>query len=361
MGCGDSRAVAEGALLGVGNPLLDISSPTDLALVEKYGLKMGNAILADEKVHMPLYDELAKKDTVEYIAGGATQNSIRVAQWMLQVKGATTYVGCVGKDAVADQLKTCAEADGVTTNYLVDEKTSTGKCACLINNKERSLVAFLGAANNYKKEHMVETKSYEAAKVIYIAGFFTTVSPDTIQFLAEHALEKGKTFMMNLSAPFIMMVPPFQKALKDAFPYVNFLFGNESEAKQLDIMMGWNLDGDVAKIALKAAAMPTKGEVARTVVFTQGSEYTIVASEGVATCYEVPALESKEIVDTNGAGDAFVGGFLAAHLRAQTNDIAVDAGHYSAQTIIKTSGTSLSGKPDYKPNGAKVLKVVKAE
>lgn len=29
--------------------------------------------------------ELEEKYKVEYIAGGATQNSIRVAQWMLQV------------------------------------------------------------------------------------------------------------------------------------------------------------------------------------------------------------------------------------------------------------------------------------
>ena len=35
----------------------------------------------------------------EYIAGGATQNSIRVAQWMLEDEKCTTYVGCVGNDA----------------------------------------------------------------------------------------------------------------------------------------------------------------------------------------------------------------------------------------------------------------------
>lgn len=33
-----------------------------------------------------MYAELAAKAGVEYIAGGATQNSVRVAQWMLQVR-----------------------------------------------------------------------------------------------------------------------------------------------------------------------------------------------------------------------------------------------------------------------------------
>ena len=34
---------------------------------------------------------------VDYIAGGATQNSIRVAQWVLGKKFATSYFGAVGK------------------------------------------------------------------------------------------------------------------------------------------------------------------------------------------------------------------------------------------------------------------------
>jgi adenosine kinase len=36
---------------------------------------------------VPALQELEEKYAVEYIAGGATQNSIRVAQWMLQVGG----------------------------------------------------------------------------------------------------------------------------------------------------------------------------------------------------------------------------------------------------------------------------------
>lgn len=51
--------------------------------------------------------------SVEYIAGGATQNTIRVAQWLLQVKDATAYIGCVGKDDYADKMRTACAKDGV--------------------------------------------------------------------------------------------------------------------------------------------------------------------------------------------------------------------------------------------------------
>ena len=81
-------SVAEGVLLGMGNPLLDISAVVDQAFLDKWDLKMNNAILAEEK-HVPMYEELVEKFDVDYVAGGATQNSIRVAQWMLQVRIST--------------------------------------------------------------------------------------------------------------------------------------------------------------------------------------------------------------------------------------------------------------------------------
>jgi adenosine kinase len=50
----------------------------DEALLQKYGLKANDAILAEEK-HMGLYDELFAKDA-KLLAGGAAQNSARGAQ-----------------------------------------------------------------------------------------------------------------------------------------------------------------------------------------------------------------------------------------------------------------------------------------
>lgn len=73
-----------GAILGLCNPLLDISAEVPLTFLEKYGCALNNAILAEDK-HLALYEELVAAYPVQYIAGGATQNSIRVAQWMLQV------------------------------------------------------------------------------------------------------------------------------------------------------------------------------------------------------------------------------------------------------------------------------------
>lgn len=57
--------------------------------------------------------ELAGKEGVEYIPGGATQNSIRVAQWVLQAPGATAYFGCIGSDDFGSKMRENAKKDGV--------------------------------------------------------------------------------------------------------------------------------------------------------------------------------------------------------------------------------------------------------
>lgn len=93
----------EGAILGMGNPLLDISSEVPVEILEKYDVKLNNAILAEEK-HIPLYDELTTSFPVQYIAGGATLNSIRVAQWMIGTPGSTAYFGAIGQDKFGETL-----------------------------------------------------------------------------------------------------------------------------------------------------------------------------------------------------------------------------------------------------------------
>ena len=48
--------------------------------------------------------------------------------------------------------------------------------------------------------------------VVDCAGFFVTVSHGSIEVTSSHCSEQGKTYCMNLSAPFIMQVPPLRRS-----------------------------------------------------------------------------------------------------------------------------------------------------
>lgn len=336
------------SILGMGNPLLDISSEVEPALLEKYGLKLNDAILAEEK-HQPLFDELVKLPSVQYIAGGATQNSIRVAQWMLQTPGATAYMGCIGDDDNGKKMIAACDKDGVKTAYMVDSATPTGCCAVLINTPERSLCTNLNAANNFKVEHLKKPENWaicEAAKIIYSAGFFITVCPDAMRAACAEAAKHGGIYCVNLSAPFLMMVPPFKALYVELMPNVDFLFGNETEAQTWADSEGWDTK-DVAFIATRLSLIPSAKSRKRTVVITQGADPTIVAINGIVKQYPILALPKEKLVDTNGAGDAFVGGFLAALSKGSDIEACCKAGAYSASVIVQNSGCTYPAKPDY--------------
>jgi hypothetical protein len=71
----------EYALLCLENPLLDIQAVGDEALLEKYGLKPNDAILAEAK-HAGLYEDLLNNYDAKLIADGAAQNTARCAQYL---------------------------------------------------------------------------------------------------------------------------------------------------------------------------------------------------------------------------------------------------------------------------------------
>ncbi|XP_021739824.1 adenosine kinase 2-like [Chenopodium quinoa] len=339
---------SEGVLLGMGNPLLDISAVVDDEFLQKYDIKLNNAILAEDK-HVPMYGEMDEKFKVEFIAGGATQNSIRVCQWMLQKPGATSYIGCIGKDKFGEVMKRDATSAGVNVHYYEHESVPTGTCAVCIVGGERSLVANLSAANCYKVDHLKKPENWalvEKAKFYYIAGFFLTVSPESIQLVAEHAAANDKIFMMNLSAPFICEF--FKDPQEKALPYMDYVFGNETEARAFSKAHGWETD-NVEEIAIKISRWPkASGTHKRITVITQGADPVVIAEDGIVKTFPVPVLPKEKLVDTNGAGDAFVGGFLSQLLQGKPIEDCVRAGNYAATVIIQRSGCTYPEKPEFK-------------
>lgn len=164
----------ENLLLGMGNPLLDISATVDEEFLAKYEMKANDAILASEK-HKTLYKELIEKYESEFIAGGSVQNALRVAQWILEKPNVTTFFGCVGEDKYSKILEESARKDGVNVQYQVTDKEPTGTCGVLLTGMHRSLCANLAAANCFTIDHIrrqENRKLIEKAQYYYVSVSF---------------------------------------------------------------------------------------------------------------------------------------------------------------------------------------------
>ena len=90
--------------------------------------------------------------------------------------------------------------------------------------------------------------------------------------------------------------------------------------------------------------MEKKGQRPRTVIFTHGAKPVIVArclpgsDEVELKEYPVTLIPKEQLVDTNGAGDSFVGAFLANLYLGNNFEEAMKAAIYLSGEVVKRSG-----------------------
>lgn len=314
-------------------------SSSDQALLDKYGLKANDAILADPEKHLSIYAELQSRNA-KLIAGGAAQNTARGAQYILP-PASVVYLGAVGKDEYAATLdKACADA-GLKTEYLRLDSHPTGRCGVVITGHNRSMCTDLAAANHYNITHLQSPAIWplaQAAEVIYVGGYHLTVSPPAALALGKEAARRNVPFAFGMGAPFIAQF--FADPLAELLPYVDYLFCNETEAAAWAEKNGVS-DTSIPAIAKAiAASKKENSKRERTVIITQGTDPTFVATGGKTQEYAVHKIAESEIVDTNGAGDAFAGGFLAGLVAGKDLKTNVDMGQWLAKLSLTQLGPS---------------------
>ncbi|KAI8628695.1 adenosine kinase [Xylariaceae sp. FL1651] len=341
-------------LLCLENPLLDIQAFGNEELLSKYGLKANDAILAEPQ-HIPLYEELLNNYDAKLIAGGAAQNTARGAQYMLP-PNSVVFLGGAGDDKYAAILRDAVKQVGLRVEYRVDPKTPTGRCGVVITGHNRSLCTDLAAANLYDLDHLKSPEIWklaENAEFYYIGGYHFTVCPPAIMALGEEAASKNKTMIVNLSAPFIAEF--FKDPLDASAPYWDYIICNETEAEAYAKSHGHeSIATDIPAVAKLLANLPKKNaQRPRVAVVTQGTNPTIVAVQGQDDVkqYPVHAIAAEKINDTNGAGDAFAGGFVAGLVQGKDLDVAVDMGQWLAALSIQELGPSYPfPKQTYNPS-----------
>lgn len=107
---------------------------------------------------------------------------------------------------------------------------------------------------------------------------------------------------------------------------------------------------DLSEIALRIASLPKQNEARpRIVIITQGSKAVLMAHEGRVESVPVDKLPADSIIDTNGAGDAFVGGFLSQLVLKRSYVECIRCGIWAAQQIIQRNGCTFEGKAAFVP------------
>lgn len=206
-----------------------------------------------------------------------------------------------------------------------------------------SLVPTLRAAEKFEKSHLSSPEVAPlvyAAEIFYVDGYFLTHGTESILDLGRKAAADSKVFALNLSAPFI--VQSFNAQLQSVLPYCDIIIGNETEAKAYASATGFPEPQNLVATA-RAIALSPKVNMSqpRIVVITRGPESTVLVSSADSDnvkMYKVTPVPDGEIVDTNGAGDAFAGGFLGALVVGKNLDDCVEVGHKMGAMCVQMAG-----------------------
>ncbi|KAJ8601805.1 hypothetical protein CTAYLR_007478 [Chrysophaeum taylorii] len=253
------------------------------------------------------------------VAAGGSQTIARVAH-------PCSFVGCVGRDGGAEKLRELLCAANVQP-VLLETDRPTARAVVLKAGETAAVVVAMGAALC-----PIQVPSSFDAKLVYVDG----VARGDFRSLGEECARRGVLFGLGLNSS--SSSSSSSEFATTVMPYVDLLIGNGQEL--LALLGGGGFPGDAGEAALAVSALPkARGSRSRIVVITRGTDATILVRDGTVSTFPVSPVPSDLVADLNGAGDAFVGGFLRAFLETASPSEAILAGHDAARFIIQQLGT----------------------
>jgi ribokinase len=242
---------------------------------------------------------------------------------------ATAFVGALGDDSFGRDAENFLRAEGITV-HVARKKLPTGNAAILVNRRGQNQIIVALGANEALAPRDIPAPLLRRARVV-VCQHETNLTVNA--HILRTARRASVTTVLN-PAP---MRPDFDARV---LAHTDILIPNETEF----VALVRRLDFDEA--ALRALAPAALHALCRTlgvptVIVTLGARGCFISERDRHT--RLPAHSGLKVVDTTGAGDAFVGGFAAGLVRFPGDVIlAARYGNATAGLSVTKRGTAPS-------------------
>jgi len=271
---------------------------------------------------LPLKGETVIAESYELHEGGKGANQAVAIGRM----GINVYmIGKIGKDIYGDMLLESLKMSNVRTEgVVVDKKFRTGTALITVDRKGNNTITLYQGANEGLKINDI-SKNKKVIKECDIMVLQQEIPKKVVQFAIDMAKDFNKIVILNFA--------PAVELSKNSLKKVDFLILNELEISKLTGIKcnERNIKEPISKLKkfFKNNIIVTLGEHGSTYMTSYGDYYRI------------PPIPVNS-VDSTGAGDAFIGGFVYGLVQKKNIYNCVVLGNIVGALSVKKVGAQAS-------------------
>jgi sugar/nucleoside kinase (ribokinase family) len=283
-------------LAGVGSPIMDLTAQVPDAFLANVAGDKGGMVLVDD-VEMGRIVSLLSTPPSVTTGGSAANATFNAARLGL----ATTFVGKVGNDAMARTYLEYFGAAGVDTSRFKRGSSANARCLAMVTpDAQRTMRTCLAAAMTLSPDE-ISVADFRGVRHAHIEGYLV-FNQDLCEAVLNAARAAGCTISLDLSS--FEVVNATRSWMFSQFGRgIDIVFANEDEIRALYP----DDTGDYMALTLKLAAA---GVIAAVKMGKDGS--WVAKGDDI---HRVAPVALTDVIDTNGAGDAWAAGFLYGYLK----------------------------------------------
>lgn len=267
---------------------------------------------------------------------------------------ATLFIGAIGRDAFGAGARKFASQIGLSAHFVEKPKHATGAALITVNDDGENQIIIAPGANLALHKQDVPLAPLQAAQVVVCQG---ESDYRTVAHVLKTARKAGAMTVFN-PAP---MRPDFEPGL---LKLTDVLVPNETEFVSLVRLhagcsallrtAAYREHGEFSEATLRALRPEALHKLCRclqvpTVIITLGARGCFVSQ---ADAWLRMNAHPVEVVDSTGAGDAFVGGFAAGLVKFKRH--VVEAAHFA--NAVAALAVMQPGTADAMPNTREIAR-----